>query len=438
MSRRRKLLISIIAPFVVAVFVLTLFRAPGSTVEGFGGAFGVSGKAPSESYSEVLNDYPVEIAGHDFTANELGVGLKNSPKIPRAWSFGEWGKDHKAAVTVDEEKSKSSLERVDAYGPPQDASVNFEEGKWTVEPSHAGQGLDIDLADEVKNSITKGDRKLELELTELQPAIKTSEAQSVADTLNDATLKLNGGDTTLETLKGNDLAEFITVESSGEDLTLKVDKSKVSEFVEDSSQSFTQSKVDGKRIVDDEGKALKTVEKSVDGFTPAASNKIADAFEKQIASLLDEPNGILDLPGDVSKAKPVNLERSVVVDASDHMAYFYENGDEVKRFPVAVGKPGTETDRGTFKVYAQLETQHMGSCDAQGNLIPGGGFDYCTPDVPWISYFNGDEGFHGTYWHDNFGNDSSDMSHGCVNLRVSDAKWSYEFLQVGSKVTVRD
>jgi hypothetical protein len=31
---------------------------------------------------------------------------------------------------------------------------------------------------------------------------------------------------------------------------------------------------------------------------------------------------------------------------------------------------------------------------------------------------------HGTYWHDNFG---QRMSHGCVNMRNSDALWVYRW-----------
>jgi lipoprotein-anchoring transpeptidase ErfK/SrfK len=40
-------------------------------------------------------------------------------------------------------------------------------------------------------------------------------------------------------------------------------------------------------------------------------------------------------------------------------------------------------------------------------------------------------GLHGTYWHNNFG---SPMSHGCVNLSVSDAAWFYDWAAVGTKV----
>ena len=59
---------------------------------------------------------------------------------------------------------------------------------------------------------------------------------------------------------------------------------------------------------------------------------------------------------------------------------------------------------------------------------------YCTKDVPWVMYFNGDQGFHGTYWHNNFGNR---MSHGCVNLPLGTAESLYSWAPNGTEVRVQ-
>ena len=58
-----------------------------------------------------------------------------------------------------------------------------------------------------------------------------------------------------------------------------------------------------------------------------------------------------------------------------------------------------------------------------------------TPNVPWVTYFNGDEGFHGTYWHNAFG---SPRSHGCVNMPIDVAKFVYEWSPVGLEVSVHN
>ena len=50
-----------------------------------------------------------------------------------------------------------------------------------------------------------------------------------------------------------------------------------------------------------------------------------------------------------------------------------------------------------------------------------------------MSYFNGDEGFHGTYWHNNFG---TPMSHGCINMTIPQAKELYDWAYRGTEVSV--
>ncbi len=57
---------------------------------------------------------------------------------------------------------------------------------------------------------------------------------------------------------------------------------------------------------------------------------------------------------------------------------------------------------------------------------------YDLPNVPYVMFFYNDdvdksEGFslHGAYWHNNFGHP---MSHGCVNMRIVDAKALYDWV----------
>jgi len=51
--------------------------------------------------------------------------------------------------------------------------------------------------------------------------------------------------------------------------------------------------------------------------------------------------------------------------------------------------------------------------------------DYELSGVPWTSFFTeSGVAFHGTYWHDNFG---TPMSHGCINMRIDEAKWVFRW-----------
>jgi lipoprotein-anchoring transpeptidase ErfK/SrfK len=90
-------------------------------------------------------------------------------------------------------------------------------------------------------------------------------------------------------------------------------------------------------------------------------------------------------------------------------------------FLVSTGTWATPTVTGTFKIWHKTQLQAMSG--------PG----YYLPNVPFVMYFFEDYGFHGTYWHNNFG---TPMSHGCVNLTIPDSEWLYNWASYGTTVKV--
>ena len=62
------------------------------------------------------------------------------------------------------------------------------------------------------------------------------------------------------------------------------------------------------------------------------------------------------------------------------------------------------------------------------------GWDDCSKDVPWVTYFTGSYALHGAPWRNSFGWSGEGGSHGCVNMPVSEAKWVYDWAPVGTTV----
>lgn len=114
--------------------------------------------------------------------------------------------------------------------------------------------------------------------------------------------------------------------------------------------------------------------------------------------------------------------REIVVDLSTQMTYAYEHGDLVFSALVSTGLPATPTVQGEYSIWHRTPAQRM----------TGPGYD--LPNVQWVMYFYQGYGFHGTYWHNNFGNP---MSHGCVNMTNADAEWLYNFASLGTNVYVQ-
>ena len=118
---------------------------------------------------------------------------------------------------------------------------------------------------------------------------------------------------------------------------------------------------------------------------------------------------------------PLRGERRIVVDISDQTLTAYQGDEVVFRTSVSTGKPGWRTLPGTFKIQTKYDQTRMT------------GPDYDTPDVPWTMYYDGAFAIHGAYWHNNFG---TPVSHGCVNLRVEEAKALYQWASEGDTVVV--
>jgi LysM repeat protein len=97
----------------------------------------------------------------------------------------------------------------------------------------------------------------------------------------------------------------------------------------------------------------------------------------------------------------------------------YQGNTPVFSTLISAGLPRTPTVVGRFKINTKLRATRM----------RGPGYD--LPNVPYTMYFYKGYAIHGTYWHNNFGRP---MSHGCVNMRTSDAAWLFNWAPMGTTV----
>ncbi len=127
------------------------------------------------------------------------------------------------------------------------------------------------------------------------------------------------------------------------------------------------------------------------------------------------PDQVILLPNPDDLPTPLSQTgMEIIVKTSTQQLFAFEDGELIRDFVVSTGLPDTPTRSGD-----EYEIQHT----YESALMSGPGYYY--PGVPWIIYYDGDYGIHGTDWHSNFG---QPMSHGCVNMRVEDAEWLYNWV----------
>jgi lipoprotein-anchoring transpeptidase ErfK/SrfK len=107
--------------------------------------------------------------------------------------------------------------------------------------------------------------------------------------------------------------------------------------------------------------------------------------------------------------------------------------------PVVTGMENLAADLtpvGTYHIYGKETNLYLKGCDSTGCWN-----DYVNYWMPWLDNQYGQYGFHDATWRpaNAFGNinpDSSDASHGCVELPLATAKWLYNWAQIGTTVTI--
>ncbi|MEZ4515420.1 MAG: L,D-transpeptidase family protein [Chloroflexota bacterium] len=130
-------------------------------------------------------------------------------------------------------------------------------------------------------------------------------------------------------------------------------------------------------------------------------------------------------PGSPRPAAVAADEKWIDVNLTTQTLVAYEGDTPVLTTLISSGQWQYPTVTGEFRTYLKYETQLMSGYHL--------GFDYYTPDVPFVMYFYRDFAIHGAYWHNSFG---TPVSHGCVNATPADAGWLFNWAPLGTFVTV--
>ena len=132
---------------------------------------------------------------------------------------------------------------------------------------------------------------------------------------------------------------------------------------------------------------------------------------------------------------PILENAHLVLNLTQRQVTLFRGNQMVRRYPVAVGKPGWETPTGRFQVKTKVRNPPWKS-PFNGAVIPAG-----HPRNPlgqrWIGFWtNGKNwiGFHGT---PNRGSVGTAASHGCVRMYDEDINELFERVTVGTPIMVK-
>lgn len=122
--------------------------------------------------------------------------------------------------------------------------------------------------------------------------------------------------------------------------------------------------------------------------------------------------------------------RRIEVDLSDKVATVYEDGKVIKTFRVCTGRPSAPTVAGRYKIKTKLDMAYASRWDLQMpywlGIYDAGGSENGFHALPILS--NGQ-----TLWRSALG---TGCSYGCIVLDTPDAKWLYDWADIGTVVII--
>lgn len=414
--------------------------APGASVAGVQiGGLTAGGAAQAISAHLATTEVTIESPAGEVTVTgaELGATVDATAIAEKAfaenpmWKPASWFPAGTGVqIHVDPAEAAAVLrERAPGtYRAPVDATVAFDAGSqsYVTTPAEAGEGIDVSaVTAALQSAFDAGTVRTTVQagFVPVDAPVSTQEADAAVATLN-GILDSAGfyvGDERTVPVDRAAAASWLTVTSDGHGaFTIAADEAEIQKAVDGLPGQVDRGAVNADVIVDSGGEVIHTLTEGQTGRALGDTAGIAAAFAAQLA----DGNGKYALTVTETPFETTKTERRIDVNLSTQTTTLWQNGQVYRTYTISSGAGDHATHTGNFRIGWKTSMQDMG-------CVPG--YDYCTKDVPWVAYFNGDEGFHGTYWHNNFG---TPMSHGCINMTIPQAKELYDWAYRGTEVSV--
>lgn len=387
--------------------------------------------------------------GKDFTQQEVGVSFNKDQLLDEVKSstssvgffkkpFALFAKKEVSpSLDVNEDALKNFLASQN-YGDkiPEDAKIDFsnEAKEYVIIPEVSGRGIDIkELTEELKSKgRALSHQEIALNITDVKPTLTSDNLQTslarinslVKQSITVSTPERNFSSTTL------DAKNWLILKPDPASLQYQV------EFHQKAFNSYIDSVVAKinrkmeKRLYADISGSQTLIQGGLAGRTVNNANQIkTELFTAMKSSKGGSVNAGLTEEAVVTENIAVTGGRWVFADISQFKVYAYEGANLINSFSMSSGAPETPTPPGSYQVMSKVRIKTM-----RGGT-PGTRDYYSVPNIEWVAYFkSGGYAMHGVYWHNNFG--VKNTSHGCMGMRNADAKWIYDFVDIGTPVVV--
>ncbi|MDL2212059.1 L,D-transpeptidase [Erysipelotrichaceae bacterium OttesenSCG-928-M19] len=366
--------------------------------------------------------WPISIiAGQNFELLELKVNEKEL---------------HNWIVANNIVANKGLTESKDAY-----FEVNEEDGKVTVVDEIVGEQLDDILVEEIIfKSLSKGTLKINLKKAIIKPNITASSLNDTIEEVeykvaNKIEIEVAGKDYTIIPTN-NDKLKWLTIDYQNNEII--VDKKAIKNYLSNINQEFIKKggaietvyrAANGKSTLIEKGNAVSGVDEY------AVTAKIYDSMKNNY-QLVETVKAVSISKPKVTYEGHKSIDNNFIeVSIAKQKVYLYSNGKLVLSADVITGLPNGDRDTQPGKYTIMFKATNFTMRGAQY------GYDYEAKVNYWMPFEGGGGiGLHDAPWHaySQFGGNTylSNGSHGCINMRLADARTIFNTVTTGTAVWV--
>lgn len=412
---------------------------------------------------ERVDDSKVELEGRDRVRSQagltdLGVGIdqeatvKNLMNAKRQGDLDRLNPFHRISIPLvareddlklDQYLTKTLIGQEDQSVP---STIVFNEDlrAFQVKEGRGGKSVKLDpVKDAISSLIQDPGRVIRVRLSfqDVPVPISKDVATQVAGQANQRISKdlvIEGAADDKMTVPAQVVASWVKPETDLKKgtMSLDFDREAVLTYLTDQMpKNLDREMVTAVTIKNTQGNVVAETTKGVDGVKVKDIATTADQVIQALKSGNMEPvRAQADLTPHKEQSRIARYDVPdgdtwIDVNLSNQTATVYRGTTVEKTFPICSGKPydGNESDTGTFFINVRYQVQTMRG--------PG----YVSPNVKWVSYYNGSEGFHTADWNYEgiaLGDPTNYGSHGCINMYEQDAKWVFDNAPAGTMVKV--
>lgn len=415
--------------------------APGTTVAGVPVGFLTAGAA-NDAVASRLAETTIVLRGPggdaEVTAADLGATVDARALADAAfaerpmWNVTQWfAEPLDAPITIDADVATAALRAAapDLYTDPVDATLTFDAAtaSYVTTPSVEGTGIDVAaVQDALHDAFVAGDTRVDFDVVSAPVVAETPTfvADSAAANLNDILENAGfyvGSERTVPVAR-DVVASWLTVEPGDRGtFDITADQAAIQTVVDGLPAAVNVAPVNNTVITNSAGKVLREESAGTAGRELGDTSDIAADYAAQLST----GKAAFELPVTEVAFTTTNLARRVEVNLSSQRAYLFENDKVVKELIMSSGVSSSPTPAGRFTVNGYSRQQSMGCFN---------GAPYCVENVPYVTWFAPDVGFHGaSALRSSLG---FPQSHGCVNMWDNDAAFVYDWTATGTEVWV--